>query len=173
MSFTEALPPRAKQDGTGISFSLRELRSGLQARVTMTEAAQKHIFGDVVVGRKAKALIGRDQDEGKLRIVLADDGFLEFTASIRGSVSLSIRAWDLLPGSPRKAEAAAVVEGGGGDAVTLRLPSWAKPNGAGGKVEEAAPTRPAARKPEPGEMVGKKAVSLADAGEAMKKAVGR
>ena len=141
MSFTEALPPKKAETNTGISCSLRENKGGNTVRIFISAAKQIELFGKSIGGEKCKALVGRDDDEGKLRIILDSDGLLELKESVKGSASVAIRAWDLLPETARPGRQIVTFENDA-KSVTLILPPWSRPNGAGGKVEERSKGKP-------------------------------
>lgn len=122
MSFTEALPPRAKELATGISFAIRRSRGCVEPRFTFTEAVQKQYFGGAVVGKKAKVLIGTGDDAGTIKITVAPDGTIPFKPSVRGSVALAVRAWEGLPTTPRNAKRALGVRSDKAGEVVFRVP---------------------------------------------------
>lgn len=137
MPFTDVAPPPEKpKPGTGISFGLRiDKRKRGTVRITFTEERQEYLFGGPIAGKRFSAQAGRGADEGKLRVVVDGDGALEAKAGIKGSASLTMSAWDLLPKDKRPAapcEIDAVPKAG---EVILSLPPFCRPNGVGGKIE--------------------------------------
>jgi hypothetical protein len=138
MPFTDAPPPPGKPKiGTGISMSLQSLKGGrMKARITFSAEIQKTIFGGPIAGSKFQVRVGRGSDEGKLLVVRTEDG--DFTASdgVKGSSSLTVGAWDLLPKSKRPAASVEVASRPSNFEVVLKLPEWCRPSGATGRMAE-------------------------------------
>lgn len=144
MSFKSApAAPGRKKIGTGISISLRELKGGRQkVRITFSTKIQTLIFGGPMAGRRFDVQVGRGTDEGKLRIVEIGDGEVvengEFTArpGVKGSASLFVGSWDLLPKGKRTAAPCEVAFSPRAGECILKLPAWCRPSGVGGRMEE-------------------------------------
>lgn len=134
MPFTDVAPPVETTNSTGISFSLSVGKKARTARISFNKQAQEEIFGGPIIGKKFFAKVGRGQDEGRLLIVQQDDGDLEAKAAMRGSASIRMKAWDLLPNDKRPAKSIELLEPSMGGFLFL-LPSWARPTGVGGKME--------------------------------------
>lgn len=144
MPFTDVAPPEVKPAGTGISFALAISKRTSAARMTFNLRAQEEIFGTPIAGRKCFAKVGRGTDEGKLLLVLQDDGDLELKSSMKGSASVRMKAWDLLPKDKRPAAPCTYVgrqEGG----YLFKLPDFCRPSGVGGKIEAEHGLRRGAR----------------------------
>ena len=137
MPFTDLAPPNSGvQVGSGVSFGLSVSKSGkATCRLTMRAAAQEKLFGKSVIGAKCMLQVGRGADEGLLRLVLCDDGDFLFARSMRGSASVKIKAWDLLPKDKRPAQQIEVKTMPSNIEVIFRLPKWCRPSGVGGKME--------------------------------------
>lgn len=151
MAFTDIAPPPApKAAGTGISFGLSFTKGGTaKVRLTLTADVQKQLFGGPIAGKRFQAQAGRGQDEGRLRLVMVEDGTLEARESIKGTAFISMGAWDLLPKSKRPAAPCKVVDAPSNVEVILALPAFCKPSGVGGKMAEEfalKPTKPAQAK---------------------------
>lgn len=144
MAFTDIAPPPApKGPGTGISFGLTYSKAGTaKVRLTFTAAVQQELFGGPMAGKKFHAQAGRGQDEGRLRLVMVDDGPLEARESVKGSAFLNMAAWDLLPKSKRPAAPCKVVDTPSNVEVILLLPPFCKPSGVGGKMTEEFALKP-------------------------------
>jgi hypothetical protein len=138
MPFTDARPVESKTpNGTGISMSLSEPKRGRQVvRLTFSSAVQVALFGGPIRDLRFDIGIGRGADEGKLRLVLVDDGEFVAGGGVAGSASIRITAWDLLPKSKMPSAAISIDHRPSNVEVILKLPSWAKPNGAGGRMEQ-------------------------------------
>lgn len=137
MVFTDAaLPKKGSGSGTGLSLAVRVTKGrGVLARLTLTETVQNTLFGGAVAGLHFHAQVGRGSDEGRLRLVQADDGEFVAKASVRGSVTITMAAWDLLPKDRRPAGACKVHSRPSNFEAILDLPTWSKPSGAGGRME--------------------------------------
>lgn len=159
MAFTDIAAPRAAKtaSGTGISFGLRFTKGrGGVARLTFNEEVQKIVFGGPVGGKRFHAQAGRGSDEGRLRLVVTPDGEIEAKPGIKGSVSLSMATWDLLPRDARPAGSCKVHSRPSNVEVILELPAWSRPSGVGGWMEAEhglkrqttgrTPPKPGARK---------------------------
>lgn len=135
MPFTDVSPPEPTTSKTGISFGISEGKRTKTARITLTAQAQKEVFGGSIVGKRFCAKVGRGQDEGRLLLIQVDDGELEAKASMRGSASIKMKAWDLLPNGKVPSQACELIEPSMGGFV-FQLPKWARPSGVGGKMEQ-------------------------------------
>ena len=136
MSFNPApsvAPP--KTAGDGISFSLLISKRSKAARFYINAAAQERYFGGEIVGKKAVCLVGRGSDEGRVRIMLSDDGDFQFTASMKGTAVLKVGHWDLLPDDKRPSAQCKVISHTNVQ-LDLELPTWACPSKIGGKMAE-------------------------------------
>lgn len=134
MPFTDVSPPEVVSSKTGISFSLSAGKKATVARVSFTAQAQEEIFGGSIAGKSFFAKVGRGADEGLLLIVQQKDGDLEAKSSMHGSASIKMKAWDLLPKDKRPAVQIECLRPEMGGFI-FKLPPWAKPSGAGGKLE--------------------------------------
>lgn len=138
MPFTDAHPvPGPAPAGTGITFSYTVSKRGVKkARITVRADRQVQLFGEPIDGKRFHIQIGRGADEGRLRIVKTSDGEFVGKAGIKGSASISFGGWDLLPKDKRPAASCEVHATPSNVEVILRLPSWCRPSGAGGKMEQ-------------------------------------
>lgn len=138
MPFTDIAPPApAKAPGSGFSLGLQESKArGQIARLTIRGDMQERFFGKSVAGLKFSAQVGRGADEGRLRLVLDEQGDLEAKASVKGSVFIAMKAWDLLPKGKRPAGACEVQRAPSNHEVILVLPGWCKPSGVDGKIAQ-------------------------------------
>lgn len=137
MPFTDIAPPPAPASaGSGIGFSLRINKRNRTCRLTFRAEKQNQLFGGPIAGKKFSAQAGRGADEGLLRLVLDPNGDLEAKASMKGSAYITMSAWDLLPKDKRPAAEAEVKSSPSNVELILKLPSWAKPSGVGGKMEQ-------------------------------------
>ena len=134
MSFTDVAPPEINTAKTGVSFSLAVGKKASVARMSFTAAAQMEIFERSIIGDRCVAKVGRGADEGKLLLVMQDDGDLEFKASMHGSALIKVAPWDLLPKDKRPAGAVDLI-GTGHGGLLFRLPPWTRPSGPGGRME--------------------------------------
>lgn len=143
MAFTDVAPPETWTNKTGISFSLSApgKKKTATVRLSFTAVAQEEIFGGPIDGKRFFAKAGRAQDEGRLLLTEHDEGDLVAAKSMHGSANIKMKAWDLLPKSKRPAAAIDLVgpqEGG----FVFQLPTWARPNGVGGKMTEEYGLKP-------------------------------
>ncbi len=138
MPFTDIAPPPAPPaPGTGISFSLTVSKAKIRkVRITLRSDIQAKYFGGPVAGKRFAAQAGRGADEGKLRLVMSDEGDLEAREGIKGSAYLTMSGWDLLPKDKRPAASCEVIEASAVGLVILKLPPFCKPSGVGGKMAE-------------------------------------
>ena len=137
MPFTDIAPPPipAGSSGTGISMSMSEIKKrGTKVRLTITEEMQIKMFGGPIHGKKFVAQVGRGPDEGLLRLVVVDDGDLVAKAGVKGSASIPMSGWDLLPKDKRPASSCELKSSPSNVEAILELPSWCKPSGVGGKI---------------------------------------
>lgn len=146
MSFTAAPPlPAPKPSGTGVSVALFHSKRGGYVRFTITEDAQRRFFGDVIYSRSCAVQIGRGSDEGKVMINLVENGPFAFSdRGIKGSCSVKVGVWDLLPKDKRPAAACEVVHFTDAT-LTLKLPSWARPSSHDGKIASEHGLKPIQR----------------------------
>ena len=137
MSFSEApRPPQPAADASGVSMSMSISSRGVKkVRFTINAAAQERLFKASIAGKKAKVLIGSGDDEGLAQIRLSDTGESEFTSTVKGGACVVVGHWIALPNDKRPAAQCDVIASNGGT-ITLRLPEWTKPNGAGGKLDK-------------------------------------
>ena len=136
MPFTDARPINKQPAGTGISFSIMKTKSrGISARITFRKDVQAQLFGGPIEGKAFHVQVGRGAHEGLLRIVMTADG--EFIASrgTRGSSSIRMSGWDLLPTDKRPASSCVIKEVPSNVEVIIALPPFCKPSGVGGKME--------------------------------------
>lgn len=148
MPFTDIAPPKAAKtaSGTGISMGLRFSKSrGGVARITINTAMQEFIFGGPIHGQRFHAQAGRGADEGLLRLVKTDDGQIEAKAGVKGSASLSMATWDLLPKDARPSASCAVKSRPSNVEVILSLPTWCRPSGVDGKISAQHRLKPIPR----------------------------
>ncbi len=134
MAFTDVAPPEKNTAKTGISFSLSILKPASVARLSFTAAAQMEIFERSIIAERCFAKAGRGPDEGRLLLVMQEDGDLEFKATMRGGASIRMNVWDLLPKDKRPAGAVDLI-GTGHGGLLFRLPPWARPSGPGGRMD--------------------------------------
>ena len=126
MSFTPACAPLVAPKPGSISASLRENKRGVRTVcLTVTKSAQTGHLSEPI-GKKFDVRIGRGEHHGILRIEERPDGAFTFTPLVRGSARMLLSAWDLLPKEKRPAGACERA-GSDGNALLLRLPSWAQP----------------------------------------------
>lgn len=137
MPFTDiAPPPEAKAPGTGISFGFTINKAKqVKVRITFRETRQIELFGKPIDGLKFSAQVGRGAHEGLMRLVLDEDGDLVAKAGIKGSASINMGGWDLLPKDKRPAASCDVHSQPSNFEVILKLPPFCKPSGVGGKME--------------------------------------
>ncbi|WP_104019117.1 hypothetical protein [Roseovarius nitratireducens] len=144
MAFTAVpkLETTAAGNSTGISMSMSVSPKGRRAtvRITLNADAQKRLFNRALNPEtdKVDVLIGRGVDEGHAKIVLNPNGAHQIRNSMKGSVSIRMARWDLLPEGKRPAGSVkplgdAEIEGDKITALVL-LPDWASPK----KRERAA-----------------------------------
>lgn len=135
MPFTDIAPPPAPPPpGTGFTFSLQVTKRITKARLIIRADKQDQFFGGSVAGKAFSAQVGRGSDEGKLRLVLDPQGDLEAKPTMKGSVIINMRAWDLLPKDKRPAAACEVLSAPSSHELILKLPSFCKPSGVDGKL---------------------------------------
>lgn len=165
MPFKDATQPVQIANGSGITAALRVTKACASVGVVLTAAAQELHFGGSLIGKSLVVQIGTGEDEGRLRVLVDKRGTFEARPFLKfGGVRLQIAAWPNLPRAPR-AKGAVTAERQTDGSVLLTLPSWARPDGEGGKLDAAFGRAPAA-------VVQPKGVSsLAAAGKA--KALGR
>lgn len=125
MSFIEGLPPAKADASTGVSCSLRELKAGPVVQVFLNAQRQNELFGRCIGGRKVKALIGKGDDLGKLKFVFDEKGLIEIRESMKGSVSIAIRAWEGLPPNAQKGREILVIDHDE-NSFTVALPPWGR-----------------------------------------------
>lgn len=138
MPFTDIAPPPAPAPpGTGISFGLQiKKRGGNTVRLTFREHMQTTLFGGPIGGKKFSAQAGRGTDEGRLRLVLDENGDLEAKQGMKGSAYIVMGAWDLLPKDKRPSAPVEVHSTPSNYELILTLPAWTRPSGVGGKMEQ-------------------------------------
>ena len=138
MPFTDIAPPPApKPAGTGISFGLTVSKSKTtKVRITFRADIQEQLFGGTIGGKRFHAQAGRGADEGRLRLVMVEDGPLEARAGIKGSAYINMSGWDLLPKDKRPASACKIHASPSNVEVILTLPPFCRPSGVGGKMSE-------------------------------------
>ena len=136
MPFTDIAPPPAPSPpGTGFSFGVTITKRGVsKARLIIRRDKQDQHWCGSIVGRRFFARAGRGSDEGRLLLVQADDGDLEAKSAFRGSASIVMAAWDLLPKDKRPAGSCRYVSSPSNKEVVLELPSFARPSGVGGRI---------------------------------------
>lgn len=135
MPFTSAPPlPAPRPSGTGITCSTRISKRGNTFWLIFNEDAQKRYFGRSIIGEKADVRIGRGSDEGKMQITLGAGDF-EVHKGMRGSATIKVGAWDLLPKDKRPAASGEPINFNERSMV-LKLPSWAKPSSHDGKIAQ-------------------------------------
>lgn len=137
MPFTDIAPPPATTTaGTGISFSLTVNKAKKRiVRLTFNADIQQQLFGAPIDGKRFSAQAGRGADEGRMRLVVDPDGDLVAKASMKGSASLRMSGWDLLPFDKRPAAQCEVYSVPSNVEVILKLPPFCKSSGVGGKME--------------------------------------
>ena len=135
MSFTDVSSPVQKPVATGISLGVLKSKSSHTARMTFTATAQQEIFGGSIAGQHFSAQIGRGTDEGKLLLRQDERGGLVATASVKGSVFIRMKAWDLLPEKKVPAEPCELQDTRQ-DGLLFKLPSWTRPSRPGGKLDQ-------------------------------------
>ena len=133
MSFVKLSPPAAGVTGTGISLSLSVPKnSPAKVRLSITEWKQKELWGDTVEGQRFTIKIGTDKQEGQMLIDKDPQGEFIAKAGVKNGVTIWIAHWASLPLAPRKGACEVYSKDAGG--VVLKLPSWCRPHGAGGKL---------------------------------------
>ncbi|GLT08013.1 hypothetical protein ACFQFQ_14720 [Sulfitobacter porphyrae] len=137
MPFTDIAPPPAPPPpGTGITFSLTVSTRGIRkVRITLREEIQNRYFGGPIDGMKFTAQAGRGSDEGRLRLAVNPEGTLTAKGGIKGSASIHMAGWDLLPKDKRPAASCKILESADGFLI-LELPPFCKPSGVGGRMAE-------------------------------------
>ncbi len=137
MGFTDAkAPPPPAPPGTGVSIGLQINKAGEgRVRITVREDQQHRRFGGPIAGKRVTVQIGRGSDEGRLRIALDENGAFEVRAGIKGSASIIVAAWDLLPRSPRKSEPCTIKPGSQEGEIVLELPPFCRPSAKGGRMD--------------------------------------
>lgn len=135
MSFTNALPPVGNTIKTGISFGISARSRGVTARLTFTAQAQQEIFNRPIAGLAFRVQVGRGQDEGRLLLSLDENGELQARGGVRGSASIPMKAWDLLPQAKTPAAPCDLLEGRA-DGLLIKLPVWTCPSKPGGKLDQ-------------------------------------
>ena len=138
MSFSEAPKPPEPQSSSGISMSMQITQRSKKVRFTVSASAQDRYFGMKLAGKAAKIMIGGGDDEGLAQIRLDDKAANTFSASARDSAFISVGHWIAWPNDARPAASCEVIDQKEG-LITLRLPSWAHPSGAGGKLDQSRP----------------------------------
>ncbi len=164
MPFTPApaiAPP--KPPGTGITCSLRISKRGRNSFwLIFTADAQKRLFGGSIIGKEVSVGIGRGSDEGKILVSFVEGGGFIAAASMHASAAIKVGAWDLLPNDKRPSQSGEVLSVAK-EGVLIKLPKWACPSAAEGKIGAEFALKPVPR--------ADKARSLAEAGAIMSKAV--
>jgi len=136
MGFTPApkIATASKAAATGISMSLSEVSKTRLAvvRLTFNAEAQNRLFGRAINPEtdRMELLIGRGQDEGRAQIRLCAEGDNVIKGGIKGSVSVRVGRWDLLPEGKYPGSACreiGAVSPADQIAVLLTLPDWASP----------------------------------------------
>lgn len=137
MPFTDIAPPPAPPPpGTGITFSLSVSKRGVRkVRITLREEIQNRYFGGPINGMKFTAQAGRGSDEGRLRLVVNPEGDLVAKGGIKGSASIHMAGWDLLPKDKRPAASCKIIESAD-CLLILELPPFCKPSGVGGRMTD-------------------------------------
>lgn len=135
MPFFDVKAPEAKAKiGTGFGFGLSVTKSQVKARLTIRADKQEQFFGGPLAGKMFSVQAGRGADEGLLRIVLDEQGDIEAKRMMHGTVSLSLRAWDLLPKDKRPAAQCDVKAAPSNFELILKLPPWARPSSSQGNL---------------------------------------
>lgn len=136
MPFTD-IPalPAPPPPGTGISFGLQITRAGRKVRLTIRADLQEQLFGGPIEEKRFNAQVGRGADEGRLRLVMCDDGPLVARKGMRGSAFINMAGWDLLPNDKRPAAPAKIHSTPSNVEVILTLPDYCRPSGRAGKME--------------------------------------
>jgi|GEM_PF-1692477 len=137
MGFTPApkIATASKAAATGISMSLSEGSKTRLAvvRLTFNAETQNRLFGRAINPEtdRMELLIGRGQDEGRAQIRLCAEGDNVIKGGIKGSVSVRVGRWDLLPEGKYPGSACREIgdpeKQGDQIAVLLMLPDWASP----------------------------------------------
>lgn len=136
MSFVPINPPEKGVTGTGISISLTvPAKSPAKVRLTISAQMQQKLFGASVEGKFFDVLVGTDAQEGQMLLRRNDNGLFQARSGIKDGVTIWLERWDLLPRAPRKG--AVDVYSDKNDELILKLPSWCKTKGKGGKLDPA------------------------------------
>lgn len=145
MSFSKA-PQFEKPERSGISMSIMKSTGGWVVRFTISEKAQEAHFGGSLDREKLDLLVGGGDDMGKAQIVVSPEGEFPVSTSGRGGAYIRVGIWSALPKGRRPAATCEILQVEE-DRVTVKLPSWAVPNGAGGKLDKSYVPPSTASKP--------------------------
>lgn len=106
----------------------------MTCRLTFRADMQERLFGGPIEGKKFHVQVGRGADEGSLRIVMTEDGEFEAGSGIKGSSSIHMAGWDLLPKDKRPAASCKVKSAPSNVEAIITLPPYCRPSGVGGKM---------------------------------------
>lgn len=124
MTFQNITPPvlNSGTASTGVRASIRKTKAGPMLAVTINAAAQKELFGEALIGRRAHVMVGEGDHDRQLKIMITPNGKFPCISSIKGSVRIMVGWWKGLP-EHRKAQDCQILKTGDHTAY-IELPNW-------------------------------------------------